>query len=136
MVWKCVQHYSEFIRLSEQSTFVAKMKGFQRTQTVLAMIGFTPNNGKWNIRQISVIVVCSTGTISSGVNIFVGANNMQESMESFFMLKGLFAVILCFTSIIFNNDKLFEVIEDIGKEINLSGFKRVIKKCRVMLNAA
>lgn len=98
------------------------MKGFQRTQAYLAVIGLTPSHRRWNIRQICCLFVYSTGMISFGVNIFVGANNVQESMESFYVTRTVFAIILSFTSNIFNNDKLFEVFEDIEKELNSSGY--------------
>lgn len=100
VIWNCVTDYSEFIRSNEQSTkiklknskIVIKMKGFQRTQAYLAVIGLTPSHRRWNIRQICCLFVYSTGMISFGVNIFVGANNVQESMESFYVTRTVFWV--------------------------------------------
>lgn len=103
------------------------MKVFQRIQKKLAVMGFTPNQqknnrGQWNFRQTCCVVVYSTGIISCGVNIFIGANNVQETAQSIYMLNGLAAIALGFISVILKNDKLFEVIEDLGKERNLSEY--------------
>lgn len=131
VIRKWIKHYSEFNCSIEQSTkcpklkhsqIEVKMKIFQRILKYLAVMGLTPNQKQWNIRQICCLVLCSSGVIAFGVNISVGVINMQESMQSFFMAKGLLAIVLCFISSIFNNDKLFELIEDIRKELSLSGY--------------
>lgn len=105
-------------RISEE----IKMKIFQTIQRNMAAMGFTPNQPQNNYRQLKfgqiiIVGVCSIDAIKMGVYIFCEADGIEEYMYSIFSLTVVAGITISFISFIFKNDKLFNVIEIIAKEL-------------------
>ena len=101
------------------------MKFFQKIQENLAVMGFIPNQQENNhrlfsSRQIFCIVKFSIDIISTIVHIFYGADGVEEYMETIYGLTGVIEISIAFVSISFHNDKLFNIIQRIAEELNMS----------------
>lgn len=88
------------------------MKFFQRTQKILAAMGFTRNqqqnyHGKLNFRQMVFVFVCTINALLLVFYIFFVANTMAEYMDAIFSLTVLVGVEMVFISFIFKNDDIF-----------------------------
>lgn len=108
------------------------MKFYQILYKNLAEIGFTPQqqqNNLWplNAPQMFYIGKYSTDVIVIGVYVFSKAESIDHYMVSTFSLTVIAGITISFISIIFENDKLFHLIEIATDETTLS------KCCSVFL---
>lgn len=85
-------------------------------------MGFTPkhqadNHGRWSFGQIRYVFRYCCVIFSCSEFVLVEANSLDEYVVSIFELCVAVALLIAFISIIFKNDKLFEVIEQCGTEL-------------------
>lgn len=97
----------------------------QLVQRELATMGFTPkqqatNHGQWSSGQMAYNIRYASNIILCGAYVLVEANSLGEYMVSIFELIWIIATLICFVSISFKNDKLFEIIEQCETELTIS----------------
>lgn len=98
---------------------------FQFVQKKIAVLGFTAkqqkiNHGRWSFGQIICVVKFSIDTISFGAYAFLEANSLEEYMYSIFGIISGVVIILSFITVVFKNDKIFDIIENCEMELTKS----------------
>lgn len=111
------------------------MKYYQILYKNLAAIGFIPiqqQNTHWplNVQQIFCIFKYSTDVIFIGVYVFCKADGIDQYMVTTFALTVLVGIALSFLSMIFKNEKLFDMIEVAIEEMTFSKFFSVLHSFR------
>lgn len=102
-----------------------KLEICQFIQKNLAAMGFTrnqqkSNNGQWSFGQIVGIVKYSIDIISLGAYVLFEADSIDEYILSIFVLILTIMITITFVSIIYKNDKLFEIIEQCANVLTIS----------------
>lgn len=92
------------------------MKFLQTVQKNFVSMGFAPNqqqNKHWQASsgQIIDISFCTVDAILVALYIFYDANDIEQYMESIFSLIVVVAITIAYSSIIFENDKVFSTIK-------------------------
>lgn len=101
------------------------MKFFQTIQKSMAAMGFKPNQQQSNrrrfsSRQIFYTAKYSIDTISVGVYAFCGSDSDQSYMEMIFTLTALAGATVALVSLVFENDKLLNILDLIEIEADIS----------------
>lgn len=99
-----------------------KMKIFQVVMENFAAMGFTPNQQQNSVRrvnrgQIIDILFCVIDAVLVGLYIVFEANGIEEFMESIFSLTVVAGVTIAYTSIIFKNDEIFNIVKCFENEL-------------------
>lgn len=102
-----------------------EMKIFRQIQRNLAVMGLTPNQQhndrlKLNFRQTIFVVVCAINVNLMSSYAFFVANDIGEYMDVILSLIGVVTIAIAFMSIIYKNDKGFDTIKLLEKELIVS----------------
>lgn len=99
------------------------MKIFQIIQKNFALMEFVPNQQQKNSRtfsraQIIKIFWCTLSSSLIAVHFFHVTNSMEECMYSLFALTNAIAFTLSYASVVYKNDKIFNIIDAEEKMLN------------------
>lgn len=112
-----------FLYEERQIEFV-KMKIFQTAERKLASLGITPNQSLKNHpfnRQISMGSFIFAVSISSQFAfLFRFANTFMDYTASAYLIATTISIIVCFVSVVFERQKLFDIIEGFKQIVNMS----------------
>lgn len=105
-----------------------KMKLFQIVRKQLTFLGFVPNQQKTSNKKFSkhhtIGLFLAAFCISQmAVYLFYVAKSTNEYMNSFFTLMVTVSVLLSQTSLVYKNDKIFNIIDTLEKMLNESEFQ-------------
>lgn len=98
------------------------MNLFETVQRYMAAMGFFPNQqqnkrSQFNNVQISGILLYVIDAILYGAYIICVADTVEEYVNSIFTLTVALGFAIAYISLIFKNDKLFDIIDGVADEL-------------------